>query len=256
MGSIFSGPKIPAPPAPPPPSTVRDEVNGVEQVPVTQADGSITYVTRAIPLTAEQQAQKAELDGIMSTALGEIKKLSATDYTVDAETTRVLDQWQRVQDKLVKEGFAARATSEEEALARKGLGDSTAGLAVRRARALDAQDAEQKLALSRDSLAEQVRGERLGLQQNLYNLAASQKDATQAKTYEAAIRGQSNVAAINAQRNASLLDYYDRSVNRNAGMGGIFGNALASSLGGSLGRGVGGGPFGVVGGFLGSLFRK
>lgn len=252
MGSIFSGPKIPTPPPPPPPSTVRDEVNRVEQVPVTNADGSITYVTRTLPLTAEQQAQKNELDGIMSTALAEIKKLSATDYNDDAETKRVLDQWQTVQDNLVKKGFAARQVSEEETLARRGLGDSTAALDVRRTRALDAQEAEQKLALGRDSLSEQIRGERLGLQQNLYNLAAGQKDATQAKTYEAAIRGQSSVAAINAQRNASLLDYYDRSSQQRGGS--VFGNALASSLGGTLGRSAGGGPFGVVGGFLGSLF--
>ena len=170
MGSIFSGPKIPTPPPPPPPSTVRDEVNRVEQVPVTNADGSITYVTRTLPLTAEQQAQKNELDGIMSTALAEIKKLSATDYNDDAETKRVLDQWQTVQDNLVKKGFAARQVSEEETLARRGLGDSTAALDVRRTRALDAQEAEQKLALGRDSLSEQIRGERLGLQQNCTTL--------------------------------------------------------------------------------------
>ncbi|NBV54330.1 MAG: hypothetical protein EBR79_01295, partial [Proteobacteria bacterium] len=97
MGSLFK-PKQPAPPPPAPPVTVRDQVNGVEQVPVTNPDGSITYVTRQIPLSAEQQAQKDELDAIMKDSLAEIKRLSATDYAPDDETKRILDQWTKTQE--------------------------------------------------------------------------------------------------------------------------------------------------------------
>jgi hypothetical protein len=47
MGSLFSS-KTPEPPFPPPPSIVRDEINKVEQVPVVNPDGSITFITRSI----------------------------------------------------------------------------------------------------------------------------------------------------------------------------------------------------------------
>ena len=72
MGSLFRAPK--SPPAPPHSSYV-DQVSGVEQVPVTNADGSITYVTRQLPLTAEQQAQKDQLTQIMNDSLTQIQKL-------------------------------------------------------------------------------------------------------------------------------------------------------------------------------------
>lgn len=253
MGSLFSAPKVSAPPAPPPPSTVRDEINKVEQVPVTNADGSVTYITRALPLTAEEQERQDEIDGIMDEALAEIKKLSASDYADDEETRRVLDQWQQTQQQLVAKGFSKRAESEEENLARRGLGDSTSALALRRQRLLDQQDAERHVQLGRDELGTQVRGERLALQQNLYNIASGQKDAEATRQFQSAVKGQSAVAALNAQRQASLLDYYDR---QTATSSSPFGTAFAGSLGGSLGRTVGGGPFGVVGGFLGSLFGK
>ncbi|MCP5405780.1 MAG: hypothetical protein H6922_06130 [Pseudomonadaceae bacterium] len=254
MGSLFSAPKIPAPPPPPPPSTVRDEINNVEQVPVTNADGSVTYITRALPLSAEDQAKKDELDGIMKDALAEIQKLSAADYADDAETKRVLDLWQTKQEELVGKGFEARGKAEEESLARRGLSDSSSALAVRRQRQLDLQDAKQNVELGREALSDNVRGERLGLQQNLYNIAAGASDTATARQFESAVKGQSAVAAINAQRSASLLDYYDRTAASQSGRS-PFASAFGGGLGGSLGRTVGGGgPFGVVGGFLGSLF--
>lgn len=221
---------------------------------MTNADGSVTYITRALPLTAEEQAKKDEIDGIMQEALGEIQKLSAGDYADDAETKRILDQWQQTQAELVSKGFADRGKAEEEALARRGLSDSSSALAVRRQRQLDQQQAEKNVQLGRDELSTQVRNERLGLQQNLYNLAAGQQDAASARQFQSAVRGQSSVAAINAQRQASLLDYYDRQVSSQTASS-PFGNAFAGSLGGSLGRTAGSGPFGVVGGFLGSLFK-
>lgn len=254
MGSLFK-PKQPAPPPPAPPVTVRDQVNGVEQVPVTNADGSITYVTRQIPLTAEQQAQKNELEAVMRESLAEIKRLSASDYAPDEDTKRILDQWTKTQEQLLGDRLASRGQQEEELLARRGLGDSAQGQAVRRQRLLDEQRARENLSLQRDELQNQVRGERLGLQQNLYNLASSQTNAETARVAQAATRGQSQVAALNAQRQASLLDYY------NAGQGGsAFGESLSSSLGrgigGAIGSVVGGVPGTVAGGFLGSLFRR
>ena len=249
MGSLFKA-STPAPTPPAPPSAVRDEVNGVEQVPVTNADGSITYITRAIPLTAEQQAQRDQLDEIMRESLGEIQKLSASDYGADDATRKVLDQWKSAQTDLLKTQVTSRMQSEEEALARRGVGDSTAADSVRRQRILDEQAAEKNLTTQTDEMASQIRADKLSLQQNLYNLAASQTDVTAARTALAATRAQSTALALNAQRQASILDYYN-----GAGGSSVFGNSFNNSLGGTLGRSVVGGVTGV-GGMLGSLFAR
>lgn len=236
MGSIFSAPKAPTPPTPPP-VTVQDTINGVEQVPVTNADGSITYVTRALPLTAEQQAEKDQLDAIMKDSLAEIQKLSAADYMPDEATRKVLDQWQAVQQQVLGDQYDDRSRHEEETLAKRGLSDSSAAQEVRRQRALDEQKAEQALNLQKDQMAEQTRSDQLGLQQSLYNLAAGSSNAAAAKVAQAAANAQGQATALNNQRQATLLDYY------------ALQNQAASVNNRSLGS-----PFSVVGGMLGSLF--
>ena len=54
MGSIFKTQSAPPPAPPAPPSTYIDEIGGTEQVPVQNADGTYTYITRRRPLTAEE----------------------------------------------------------------------------------------------------------------------------------------------------------------------------------------------------------
>ena len=248
MGSLFKT-STPAPTPPAPPSTMRDEINGVEQVPITNPDGSVVYITRALPLTAEQQAEREQLDAIMGESLAEIRKLSATDYAPDDATQKVLGQWEQAQTKLLERQTGQRAKSEEETLARRGLSDSTAAQDVRRQRLLDTQDAEQNLSLLKDDMASQVRGDKLALQQNLYNLAAASSDGKAVRTAQAAANAQSNTLALNAQRQASLLDYYGRGSS-------AFGSAFGNSIGGTLGKAVVGGATGGVGGLLGSLFLR
>ena len=258
MGSLFK-PKQPAPPPPAPPTYVRDEINGVEQVPVTAADGSVTYITRQLPLSAEQQAAKDEVNKILSDSLAEINRLSKTDYAPDAATQSVLKQWEERQTELLNRSAQSRTQAEEEQLARRGLADSTAALGVRRQRALDEQDARKTLTLQREDLGNQIRGEKLALQQNLYSLASAQNDATAARTARAATGSLSDAVALNAQRQASILDYYN--AQQRATGTSIFGTALESSLGRTLGGSVGGvfgGPVGrTAGGLIGSwLFGR
>ena len=252
MGSLFKN-KEPAPTPPAPPNTIRDEVNGVEQVPVRNADGSLTYVTRSLPLTVEQQAEKDRIEAIMSESLAEIRKLSSDDYATDEDTLRVLGQWQQAQTRLLGQQADARAQNEEETLARRGLGDSTAAQDVRRQRLLDQQQAEQNVGLMKDEMASQIRNDKLALQQNLYNLAATASDSSAARAAQAAAGAQSNVLALNAQRQTSLLDYYNRGA---SGGTGAFGGAFGNSLGGTLGRAAAGMMTGGVGGLLGSLFVR
>jgi hypothetical protein len=245
MGSLFSSaPKISVPPSLP--TTVIDEVNGVEQIPQTNADGSITYITRALPLTPEQQATKDELNRIMKESLAEIDALSATAYTPDAETQKVLDQWQNVQQNTLTETYRDRSTQEESTLAQRGLGDSSAAQEVRRQRLLDQQDAEQNLSLTKAQMAEDTRQTKLAAQTNLYSIASQATDTATARTAQAAARAQSSAAAYNAERN-SLLRAYSA-----ASGGSVFGDSFSSSLGSALGKLT----IGSAGSLLGSLFSS
>lgn len=209
MGSLFKT-ETPAPPPPPPPTYIRDEINRVEQVPVTNPDGSVTYVTREIPKTAEEQAQEDELNRIMQEALGEIEKLSATDYAEDAETRKVLQAWEDEREKVLSTSFASRERETEKVLARRGLSDSSAGENTRRLLQLDKQEAERQVEREKDLLSNDIRQQRIAQQQNLYSLASSQKNADAVRQQQSALAGQSQLIGQNATRQASLLDYYNR----------------------------------------------
>lgn len=258
MGSLFK-PNIPAPPPPAPPVTVRDEIGGVEQVPVTNADGTTTYVTRRLALTPEEKAKQDEMNRIMSESMAEISKLSASDYAEDESTKKVLDQWQQVQTEKLGKNVNERAQAEEADLARRGLADSSTAQSIRRQRKLDEQQAREALGRQRDELGSQVRAEKLGLQQNLYSIASSQQDSKLVREQQAATRGQSALAAVNAERQASLLDYYQTQVsaaNTQTPLS-MFTRSLGGGLGGTLGRGVGDGVSGGVGNLVSSwLWRR
>jgi hypothetical protein len=259
MGSLFK-PKQPSAPPPAPPVLVRDEVNGVEQVPVIAADGTTTYITRAIPLTAQQQAERDEINKIVSESLAEITKLSRTDYAADEATQKVLNEWQTRQEQLLAHEATRRQQQEEERLAQRGLGDSTAAASLRRQRALDEQEARSTLSLTRSELGNQIRGEKLALQQNLFNTASGVQNAAQARTARAATAGLSDAVALNVQRQSSILDYYNAQNRQQSNLLSAFGSMGGGSFGGSgnqsgskhkTGEQVGGVLGGAIGGSVG-----
>ncbi|MAI08829.1 MAG: hypothetical protein CMF61_07710 [Magnetococcales bacterium] len=212
MGSIFKTQSAPPPAPPAPPSTYIDEIGGTEQVPVQNADGTYTYITRRRPLTAEEQAEKDEYDSIMKDALNSIQKLSASDYENDEETQKIIKAWEVENQNILNDNFEERADEEEKILARRGLASSSAGEAARRRRATDKQDANAQLKREKDMLSDDIRTERLALQQNLYNIAASKQDADTAKALKSATSGLSAITSINAGNRASIADYYGRQI--------------------------------------------
>ena len=212
MGSIFKTQSAPPPAPPAPPSTYIDEIGGTEQVPVQNADGTYTYITRRRPLTAEEQAEKDEYDSIMKDALNSIQKLSASDYENDEETQKIIKAWEVENQNILNDNFEERADEEEKILARRGLASSSAGEAARRRRATDKQDANAQLKREKDMLSDDIRTERLALQQNLYNIAASKQDADTAKALKSATSGLSAITSINAGNRAFIADYYGRQI--------------------------------------------
>lgn len=250
MGSLFSRPKIPSPPPPPAPTTVRDEIGGVEQVPIANGDGTFTYVTRRLPLSPEQAARKAEFERIRNDALAEIKRLSTVSLQEDETTKNALDQWQQSQTQSLQQAQQERQLREERELARRGLADSTAAQNIRRQRALDALQSQQNLGRERAALREEIRGEKLGLQQNLFNLASREEGLETTKALEAGYAGQSTANAINLTNQASLRDYYNRQVEAAVNRGpSLFSQVLNTGFGMVTGGLTSGG------GFLSSVFR-
>lgn len=238
MGSIFS-PKVsaPTPPAPPPsPSTYRDEIGGTEQVPVLNDDGTYTYVTKRIPLTAEQQAEEDEYKNIMQNALTEITRLSSVDYSASAETQEILNAWQDKQINFVNDNYEERAEVEDKILAKRGLSSSSAGEAAVRRRLSDKQESLSEVEREKTLIGSEIRNEKLALQQNLYNISSNRNDIEGARALNSAANGIGVVSSINASNRASISDYYNRQLSdynsriQNTSPG-MFGQVLGSAFG-------------------------
>lgn len=238
MGSLFRQDAPPAPP-PPPVTLVRDEVNNVEQVPVKNADGTTTFVTRRIPLSAVEQAERDELDRIANESLSEITRLSSGAFTPDAQAQRTIDALQAARQDTLDDTFGERARQEENRLARRGLADSSAGDDVRRQRRLDRQDANLNLTREQEALVSDLRNDEIGRQQNLFNLASEQQDATLVRESRAALSGQRTLAQQDRFRQSSILDSFNTQVGQSLAptTGQIFLQAFAGSAGRSLGSG-------------------
>lgn len=236
MGSLFRQDAPPAPP-PPPVTLVRDEVNNVEQVPVKNADGTTTFVTRRIPLSAAEQAERDELDRIANESLSEITRLSSGAFTPDAQAQRTINALQAARQDTLDDTFSERARQEENRLARRGLADSSAGDDVRRQRRLDRQDANLNLTREQEALVADLRNDEIGRQQNLFNLASEQQDATLVRESRAALAGQRILAQQDRFRQSSILDSFNTQVRQSlrSGPGDLFLNAFAGSAGRALG---------------------
>lgn len=210
MGSLFKKNKPPSPPPPPPPAGYRDEIGGTEQVPVKNKDGTITYITRRLPLTEEQKKEQEAYDAIVKEALKEIEHLSSSSYTPDASTQKILDAWKQERSDYIDENFEKRSDVEEQNLARRGLSDSSAAEAIRRQRREDVRKSYLTLDNETEMMADDIRQNNLSYQQNLYNLASSRKNLDQAKLMQSAGNAMSQVNATNAFNRASIMDYYNR----------------------------------------------
>lgn len=207
MGSVFGDSK-PSTPPPAPPSSYKDELAGVEQVPVKNPDGSITYVTRKLPLTEEQKQKQAEYDKIMSDSLAEIKKLSSSDYEFDEQTKAKLDAYEQEQLATLASLQSSRTKSEEEALAARGLQNSSVADSLRRQRSLDAANVKRSIERERAVVADDIRTNQLNYQQNLYNIAAQKQDMDAVRAQQSIASSSGATSALNKYQKSSIADAY------------------------------------------------
>jgi hypothetical protein len=175
VSSLF-GSAPAAPPAPPPVEYVntRDEVGGTQSNYVTNPDGTKTLVTSQLPLTAEQQAYKDQLNQIATDSLDWVNKLSTNFDINDPSLSWLKDEVQNYTDTQVQgadKALADRANQEEKSLARFGQADSTAGIKTREQRGLDYSNSRTQITRDASSIQDQLKQQALGNATNLYSLA-------------------------------------------------------------------------------------
>lgn len=255
MGSVFKQGESKAVSQPSvAPTTYINEIAGYEQVPVKNEDGSITYITRQLELSAEEKLKKAELEKIANDALSEIQNISSEDYVASEATQQLLNDWQATQMQSLDSSFDKTTEINEDRLAKRGLADSTAADTTRRQIAQDEYDAGKQIEREKSSIATSLRQTELNNQQNLYNLAQSQLNYDKAQTLSSTSGNLSAINAMNATNRASINDYYANSGNAQTDM--FINNILdpisqaaGDSASGALSTGVDGFISTITGGF-------
>lgn len=208
MGSIFS-PKTPA--APPPPAPVqyvntKDETAGTQSNYVTNPDGSKTLVTSRLPLSPEQQALEDKYKQIASDNLDYVSKLSTNYNVADIPgLQQYLTDYQNTQVQGLDKATADQTNQSENALARFGQADSTAGVQDRQARGYNYQLGRQAITQNASGIEQQARQQAIGNATNLYGIATGRQDAILGNLANSLGRGQQfqlSDGGIQASQNA------------------------------------------------------
>lgn len=210
MSSLFGS--SPAAPTPPPAVdyvNTRDEVTGTQSNYVTNPDGTKTLVTSALPLTAEQQAYQDKLKDIESQSLDYINKLTNNfDPSQIPWLQQYLDDYQKTQTTGANQALADRTTQEEDALARYGQADSSAGTALRDVRGKDYADSIQQVSRDMSGIKAQAQQTALSNATNLYSLATGRLDTQLSQMLQGINSGQNfQLADAGLQQNRNLAIY-------------------------------------------------
>lgn len=254
MGTVFnqqSGKSAKQPSAPP--ASYINEIAGYEQVPVTNEDGTITYITRELPLSEADKIKKSELEKMANQALEEMQKLTSADYVASQSTQDLLNDWQASQQLALDKSFTSRTEQEEDRLAKRGLSDSTAADTVRRQNNQDEYDAEKQIEREKSSIAASIRQNELNNQQALYNLAQNQLNYKQAQILNNSKGDLSTINAINATNNASINDYYSNKAIASNNSGGLFINNILDPISAQAGETSSGALDAGVNGFISTI---
>lgn len=212
MSSLFGS--TPAAPAPPPPVdyvNTRDEVGGTQSNYVTNPDGTKTLVTTALPLTPEQQAYKDQLNDIATQSLDWINKLS-TNFNIDDPSLSWLkdevNNYKTTQIQGADNALADRTNQEEDALARNGQADSSAGIGVRAQRGRDYTNSRAQIDRDASSIVDQAKQQGISNASNLYSLATGSLNTQLAQLMQSAQGGQNfQLADGQLQQNRNLAIY-------------------------------------------------
>lgn len=250
MGSLFK-PSVPAAPTPPPETkyNYRDEISGTEQVRQENPDGSVTMVTRALPLSPEEQAAKDELSRIIQDTTKRYEDLT-TNYDIDLipGLRDTIDAFRTGQQRNLDKAYSDRTNVEEKALARYGVEDSTAGRGARADRGRDYSDSELQIGEQGRLLENDIRQQEIANTQSLFSLANGQTQQNFANQLQGIQLGQANTntnSQLAQQRNLAIYNggLNQQNLGYQANQAGM--NNLATTIG--TAAMLGGGVYGAGG---------
>lgn len=143
--------------------TFRDELAGVEQVEVTNPDGSRSIVTRQIALSPEQQARNQQIEETITGLLQQAEDLASIDIAAQSEQFKpIVDAQTELLQNQLQEQQTRTSREQEEILAARGLSGSTVGAQSRAALAGDVARASTDIERQGLLLGEQLREAALG----------------------------------------------------------------------------------------------
>lgn len=211
MSSIFK-PKVPPPPPPPPEPEVygfSSEVQGIERIPVKNADGTTTIVEKRLE-TDDQREQREYLEGLASSYLDRIDELTNNYDVDDIDGLRDTLSTFREQNVMgITRGYENRSNIEERSLARYGQSDSTAAENLRSSRGRDLQQEFRNLDVAEQQLEQDIRSNELNNTINAFGLVTGRQDVASGQIANAFNRGQQGSQFMtNAlqQRNFKVYD--------------------------------------------------
>lgn len=140
----------------------QDLIAGVEQVEVTNPDGTKSFVTRRLPMSPEDRARRQQLSEGITGLLNQARDLAAINVAAqDARFAPIVDAFTAEQQATLAETVANVEARQEETLAKRGLTSSTVGAQARAATA--AEEAKQAVSITRGGLllGEQLREQAL-----------------------------------------------------------------------------------------------
>lgn len=250
MGSLFR-PKTPTLPPPPPKQELMDfidETSGIEQRVVTRPDGKKEIVRKELPLTPEEQAFRDDIKNRLQNAFDKITAMTNVVSAYDVpEFQDQLKAFERNLKTNVDESFRVATKAQEEALARRGLSDSTAATESRRAIFRQRQKAEQQVRDRTLLQAEQLRAAEIARQQNLFGLASGQQQQLFNRGLQSSAFGQ----GLQTAQLSSQLAYNQALQQRNLQQANL--QMQANSIGASAFGNLLGAAGTFAGGYFGSL---
>jgi len=211
VGNLFK-PKVAAAPALPAETkyNYKDEVTGTETVRQENPDGTVTMVTRALPLSAEEQAARDNLDRVIKETSARIEDLTNNyDVSKIEGLSDTLNAFRTGQQRTLDTAYKNRSAEEEKVLARYGVEDSTSGSQTRSQRGRDYTDSQQQIGEQARLLENDIRQQELTNQANLFALASGQQQQTIANQLNGIQLGQSAVnsaSQLSQQRNLAIYN--------------------------------------------------
>ena len=243
----------------------QDLISGVEQVEVTNPDGSKSFVTRRIPLSPEDRAQRQQISEGITGLLTQAQDLAAINVAAkDARFSPVVDAFTAEQELALEERVSDISSKQEEALAKRGITASTVGTGARTALAGEEIAASQGIQRQGLLLGEDLRNQALNrtlsslqpfTQQQGFNASLEQAGLNRGQALQSQFAGlefgrqQANLQ--NAQFNSNQA--FQQSASGTGFITDVIGGVAGAA---ALGSGLGGGFSSLLGNNLGTSISQ